>query len=139
MALVNSFFSEINNDLNTLRASGNIIGYDVVDGDVYIKYKVGADTVRKKLHDGPSGDITQKIVPGFYDIQYTIMAPTADITWSLFGGDCYVKLDGITKGSTPSPSQSRANGNFSAVRGQVITGVCQYQSGSAINITEHFG
>lgn len=132
---------ELINDLDNLRASGDIEGFEVIDGDVYIKYKVGADTVLKKLHDGPSGDITQKLVPGFYDIQYTIMAPTADVTWKLFGSHGYVKLDGISKGYIPdgSPSQSRANGNFSAVRGQVITGICQYQSGSEINITEHFG
>ena len=101
---------------------------------------MGADTVTKKLHDGPSGDITQEIVPGFSasPIRYTIVAPTADITWKLFGGSCYVALDGIRKGSTPDSSSSTANGNFSAVRGQVITGSCQYPSGSRIVITEHF-
>ena len=124
--------SEIIDDLNAMPQyvydeAGKIIGY---------KTSGGADTVFP--FSSYSGDITQNIVPGSNPIRYTIIAPTADITWRLFGGDCYVKLDNVIKGSTPSISQSTANGDFSAVRGQVITGVCQYPSGSYINITEHF-
>lgn len=124
--------STLNDELNRrpefiLDESGKITGY---------KTKEGADTVFP--FSSYSGDIVQNIVPGFNPIRYTIVAPTADITWRLFGGDCYVKLDDVIKGSTPSTSQSTANGDFSAVRGQVITGVCQYPSGSYINITEHF-
>lgn len=41
--------AELSNNLNNLCASGDIEGFEVIDGDIYIKYKVGADTVSKKL------------------------------------------------------------------------------------------
>lgn len=108
-------------------------GYITTNGD-------GADTVHP--FNVYSGDTSQFIhLAGAYGkpTAYTVLAPSADITWSLFGGDCYIRLDNITKGSTPSASQSRASGSFQAVKGQVITADAQYSSGSYMTIIEHFG
>lgn len=99
--------------------------------------KDGADTVHP--FNKYSGDVTQYIRLAGTQSTYTVIAPEANIVWSLYGGGCSIQLDGVTKGATPNISTSRTSGTFIAKQGQVITAIAQYASGSYMNITEHFG
>lgn len=79
---------------------------------------------------------TQELRISAPESKYVVISSKAEVAYQLYGRDCYIRLNGQTLNSIGS-SLNTVNGTFKASKGQVITAIAQYASGSYMHITEY--